>query len=123
MKLSIVGLGKLGAPLLAVMAHKGHTVVGVDVNPESVAAAGQGKAPVREHGLPAMMNANRNRISATTSYEDAVLATDITFMIVPTPSDPDGRFSLRYVMEAAEHIGRALRKKQDWHLVVLSSTV
>ena len=123
MKLSIVGLGKLGAPLLAVMAHKGHTVVGVDVNPDSVAAVDQRKAPVREPGLQALMDANRERISATLSYDDAVLATDATFLIVPTPSDPDGRFSLRYVMEAVEHIGRALRKKQQWHLVVLSSTV
>lgn len=123
MKLSIVGLGKLGAPLLAVMAHKGHSVVGVDVNPDSVKAVDEGKAPVREPGLQALMDAHRERISATMSYEDAVLSTDATFMIVPTPSDPDGRFSLRYVMEAVEHIGKALRKKEGWHLVVLSSTV
>ena len=123
MKLSIIGLGKLGAPLLAVMAHKGHTVVGIDVNPGAVAAINNGKAPVREPGLQEMIAANRERISAAETYEQAVLATDVTFIIVPTPSDPDGRFSLRHVMAVVEQIGRALRKKQDWHLVVLSSTV
>jgi UDPglucose 6-dehydrogenase len=70
-----------------------------------------------------MIQANRERLSATVNYEEAVLGTDATFIIVPTPSDPDGTFSLRNVMIAAEKIGAALRKKQGWHLVVLSSTV
>jgi UDPglucose 6-dehydrogenase len=123
MKLSIIGLGKLGAPMAAVMAHKGHMVVGVDVNADYVAAIQQGHAPLRETGLEEMIQANRERLSATTDYQQAVLATDATFIIVPTPSDPDGTFSLRNVMLAAEKIGAALRKKQGWHLVVLSSTV
>jgi UDPglucose 6-dehydrogenase len=123
MKLSIIGLGKLGAPMAAVMAHKGHVVVGVDVNAEYVAAIQQGHAPLKETGLEEMIQANRERLSATTDYEEAVLGTDATFIIVPTPSDPDGTFSLRNVMIAAEKIGAALRKKQGWHLVVLSSTV
>jgi UDPglucose 6-dehydrogenase len=123
MKISIIGLGKLGAPMAAVMAHKGHMVVGVDVNPAYVAAIQQGHAPLRETGLEEMIQANRERLSATTDYEQAVLATEATFIIVPTPSDTDGRFSLRHVMVAAEKIGAALRQKRDWHLVVLSSTV
>ncbi len=123
MRLSIIGLGKLGAPMAAVMAHKGHTVVGVDVNPAYVEAIQQGRAPVNEPGLDEMIEAQRERLSATTSYEDAILATDTTFIIVPTPSDPDGTFSMRFVLSAAERIGAALRKKKAWHLVVLSSTV
>jgi UDPglucose 6-dehydrogenase len=123
MKLSIIGLGKLGAPMAAVMAHKGHMVVGVDVNANYVAAIQEGRAPVRETGLEEMIQANRERLSATMDYEEAVLGTEATFIIVPTPSDPDGTFSLRNVMIAAEKIGAALRKKQGWHLVVLSSTV
>ena len=123
MKLSIIGLGKLGAPMAAVMAHKGNTVVGVDVNPGFVSAIQQGRAPVNEPGLTEMIQANRERLTATENYEDAILATDVTFIIVPTPSDPDGTFSMRYVLSAAEKIGAALRKKKDWHLVVLSSTV
>src|SRR5260370_22656896 len=70
-----------------------------------------------------MMDGNRERISATGSYAEGILATDMTLIIVPTPSGPDGRFSMRYVLSAAEQIGAALRKKKQWHLVVLSSTV
>ncbi len=123
MNLSIIGLGKLGAPMAAVMAHKGHKVVGVDVNPAYVTAVQQGQAPVDEPGLAEMMRANRKRLSATMDYDQAILASDATFIIVPTPSDPDGTFSLRYVLAAAGKIGAALRKKDGWHLVVLSSTV
>ena len=112
MKLSIIGLGKLGAPMAAVMAHEGNIVVGVDVNPRFVAAIQQGRAPVNEPGLTEMIQANRERLTATDSYEGAILATDVTFIIVPTPSDSDGTFSMRYVLSAAEKIGAALRKKK-----------
>jgi UDPglucose 6-dehydrogenase len=123
MRISIIGMGKLGSPMLVVMAHKGHTVVGVDLNPQFVSAINHGKAPVREPGLQEMIDANRERIRATASYEDAILDTDVTFIIVPTPSGTDGRFSMKYVLSAAEQIGAALHKKRGWHLVVLSSTV
>lgn len=123
MKLSIIGLGKLGAPMAAVMAYKGHTVVGVDINPLYVKAIQEGRAPVNEPHLTEMIAANRGRLTATQSYEEAILATDVTFIIVPTPSGSDGRFSMEFVLQAAEQIGAALRKKQSWHLVVLSSTV
>lgn len=123
MKLSIIGLGKLGSPMAAVMAHKGNTVVGVDINPGYVLALQQGHAPVNEPGLEEMIQANRDRLTATTDFEKAVRETEATFIIVPTPSDPDGTFSMRYVLEAAEKIGAALRKKNEWHVVVLSSTV
>src|SRR4029077_10735022 len=123
MKISIVGLGKLGSPMAAVMAHKGHDVTGVDLNPAYVAAIQQGLPPVNEPGLAQMIHANHERLSATQDCHAAVLATDVTFIMVPTPSEADGGFSMKYVLDSAEQIGGALRTKQGWHLVVLSSTV
>jgi UDPglucose 6-dehydrogenase len=123
MKLSIIGLGKLGAPMAAVMAHKGHTVIGVDINPAYVQAIQERRPPVNEPQLADMIAANRERLTATLDYTEAVHASDITFIIVPTPSGPDGRFSVEYVLQAAEKIGAALRTKDAWHIVVLSSTV
>jgi UDPglucose 6-dehydrogenase len=70
-----------------------------------------------------MIAGSRERLTATESHEEAILATDVTFIIVPTPSGRDGRFSMECVLEAAQRIGAALRKKRSWHLVVLSSTV
>jgi UDPglucose 6-dehydrogenase len=123
MQLSIIGLGKLGAPMAAVMAHKGHKVVGVDINPAFVAAIQDSRAPVNEPGLSELIQANRERLTATMDYEEAILASEVTFIIVPTPSEANGTFSVRYALAAAEKIGAALRKKSSWHVVVLSSTV
>lgn len=123
MNLSIIGLGKLGAPMAAVLAHKGHNVIGVDLNPAYVEALREGRPPVNETGLEEMIRANHTRLTATLDATEAILASEVTFIIVPTPSGADGKFSTKYVVAAAEKIGAALRKKKDWHLVALCSTV
>ncbi len=120
---SVVGLGKLGSPMVACLAEKGYSVIGVDVNPTFVSQINEGKAPVQEPGLGEMLDRNRDRIRATTEYSDAIANSNTTFIIVPTPSEADGGFSLKYVLSSIEHIGAALRNKTEFHLVVITSTV
>lgn len=120
---SVVGLGKLGACMSACIAHKGIPVVGVDVSPHAIGAINAGLPPVYEPRLAEMIAANRARLRATSDYREAIATSRVTFIVVPTPSEEDGGFSLRYVAAAAEAIGRALREKDDYHLVVLTSTV
>jgi len=122
-KVSIIGLGKLGSPMAACFASKGFTVVGVDLNQAFVDAVNEGRPPVFEPELAERISAGRENLSATTDAVSAVAATDATFVIVPTPSDEDGRFSLRYVIPACEAVGEALRDKDGYHLVVITSTV
>lgn len=122
-KYSVIGLGKLGASMAAAIAHRGHEVVGVDVNERAVAAVNAGHAPVQETGLEELIGANRARIRATMSHQDAILNSDVSFVIVPTPSDERGAFSLQYAIWAFREIGRALRNKAGYHLVVMTSTV
>lgn len=121
--LSVFGLGKLGAPMLAVFAHKGFDVIGTDLNPAFVDAINDGRAPVEEPGLAGMIAANRARIRATLDPAEAVAASDASFIIVPTPSGPDGFFRNDYLVSALEAIGRAIRAKTGYHLVVVTSTV
>ncbi|MGA1208522.1 MAG: UDP-glucose dehydrogenase family protein [Gemmobacter sp.] len=121
--LSVFGLGKLGAPMLAVFAHKGFDVIGTDLNPAVVDASNDGRAPVEEPGLAGMIAANRARIRATLDPAEAVAASDASFIIVPTPSGPDGFFRNDYLVSALEAIGRAIRAKAGYHLVVVTSTV
>lgn len=123
MNISVVGLGKLGSPMVAAFASRGHTVIGVDVNKKSVTALAKGRAPVVEPQLQSLIIAHRRRITATTDIRHAVLASDITFIIVPTPSTSDGGFSTSSAVSAAIDIGTALKQKKDYHLVVLTSTV
>ncbi|MFN2454878.1 MAG: UDP-glucose/GDP-mannose dehydrogenase family protein [Pyrinomonadaceae bacterium] len=123
MNISIIGLGKLGSPMAAVLASKGHTVIGVDLNEDFVRSINEGRAPVVEPGLDELIQKSHARLSATTDFKAAVANSEVTFIIVPTPSDPQGGFSLRYVMSAIEEIGQALKQKNEFHLVVLTSTV
>lgn len=123
MRYSIVGLGKLGASMAAAIASRGFDVIGVDVMPEAVDAINAGRAPVEETDLDAMVAANRARLRATMDVAEAVRDSDVTFVVVPTPSDERGAFSLRYAMAAFDAIGRALASKSEYHLVVMSSTV
>jgi UDPglucose 6-dehydrogenase len=123
MKLSVIGLGKLGSPLAAVLASKGHEVIGADLNPVYVDAINAGKAPVVEPRLQELIDASKKHLNATMDVEAAVSKTDATFVIVPTPTGPDGTFIMDYVLAAAEPISRALATKTSYHLVVLTSTV
>src|SRR5437867_4185369 len=122
-RISIIGVGKLGASMAAAFADRGFNVIGVDVNQRSVDLVNEGKAPVQETNLAEMIGANSERLRATLSHEDAILNSDISFVIVPTPSDERGSFSLQYAEWAFREIGRALAKKKDYHNVVLTSTV
>lgn len=123
MRIAVIGLGKLGAPWAAVLASKGHTVVGVDANVDLVEAVNQGRAPVQETGLESLIAQSRQNLSATTDLCQAVRDSEVTFIVVATPSDPDGGFSLGQVRAVLEPLGAALRHTAGYHLVVLTSTV
>jgi UDPglucose 6-dehydrogenase len=123
MRISVIGLGKLGAPLAAVLASKGFRVIGTDLNREFVDAINNGAAPVDEPRLQELITAHREWLSATLDIPAAVEATDVTFIIVPTPSDASGRFSNAAVFQALESVGAGIRRKDTYHLVVVTSTV
>ncbi len=122
-KVSIVGLGKLGACMAACFAHRGFMVIGVDVDAEVVESVNEGRSPVFEPGLAELVTEVKERLYATSDYREAIHGSDVTFIVVPTPSEHHGGFSLRYVKQAAREIGNALRTKPAYHLVVLTSTV
>lgn len=121
MKVSVIGLGKLGTPLAAVLSSKGHKVIGLDLSGETVQKVNLNEAPVEETGLQALMD--RYPFRATVSYPEAVARSEVSFVIVPTPSGPDGQFSSEHVISAVTKIGEALRYREKYHLVVVCSTV
>ena len=120
---SIVGLGKLGAPMAACFAAKGFTTVGVDLSERAVEAINSRRAPVYEPGLEELLRQAGDNLRATGDTAAAVRETDLTMVVVPTPSEEDGGFSLRYALPACEAIGRALAEKHDYHVVSMTSTV
>ncbi len=123
MKLSVVGLGKLGSPLAALLASKGHEVIGIDLNKKFVDQINGGIAPFDEPQLQQLIETSAARLRATQDYTPAIAHTEATFIIVPTPSESSGFFSNHFVLEAIKKIGEALHEKKDYHLVVVTSTV
>ena len=122
-RVSVVGLGKLGAPLAAVLASRGFSVIGLDVNKTLVDAMNAGKMPIVEPQLNELIAANRERLTATMDANEAVQKSDASFVIVPTPSDSTGFFSNRFVLQAMDTLGKALKNKKGYHMVVITSTV
>jgi len=121
--LSVIGLGKLGLPMTAVLASRGFQVIGLDVSDRLVQLVRDGRPPVVEPQLDDLLRAHRDNISVTMDYDAAIAESDVTFVVVPTPSGRDGTFSMRYVQAACEQIGDALRSKPGFHVVVITSTV
>ena len=111
-RVSVIGLGKLGASMAAGIASRGHDVIGVDISQAAVDAVNQGRAPVQETGLEDLIAANRvDGCARRKSHAEAVLNSDISFVIVPTPSDERGAFKLQYAAYAFRR-NRARARKE-----------
>jgi GDP-mannose 6-dehydrogenase len=125
MNVSVFGLGYVGSVSAASFAADGHTVVGVDVNPDKVASLNEGRSPIVEKGLDELIrdNAANGRLRATTSTKEAVDATDLSLVCVGTPSRRNGSLDLSYLERVCEQIGEALANKPAYHIVVVRSTV
>lgn len=123
MKIAIVGLGKLGAPMAAVLASAGHQVTGYDLDEGTVTAIRNGKASVDETGLQSTIDASEGRLTATTNLSEALKDASLSIVIVPTPSREDGGFDATYAVEAVTQIGECLRGSNTDHVISLASTV
>lgn len=124
-RIAVFGLGYVGAVSVACFADRGNQVMGVDVNPLKVDMINQGRSPIIESGLNELMKkgAEEGRIQATDNAADAVKNSEITFICVGTPSNSNGSLDLEYVRRVSENIGDALKSKDDYHVVVVRSTM
>jgi GDP-mannose 6-dehydrogenase len=125
MRVAVFGLGYVGSVSAANFAADGHDVVGVDINPDKVAAVNRGQSPIVEPGLDALLKGGveSRRLRATTSTPEAVAESDLSLICVGTPSRKNGSLDLRYLIRVCEQIGDALKERADYHVVVVRSTV
>jgi len=125
MNIAIFGLGYVGAVSAACLSKEGHRVIGVDANAAKVELINQGKSPVVEKDVDAMMESGvaAGTLRATTDSAAAVRDSDMAIVCVGTPSSPNGNLDLSYVQRVCEEIGAALRDKKDFYAVVIRSTV
>jgi len=130
MNISIFGLGYVGCVGAACLAKLGHRVVGVDVNENKVRLINEGKPTIIEEGIAELCAEAHEKglMSATMDVREAVHATDVSFIVVGTPSSKEGHLNLNYIYKVAEQIGAALSDKpanKDGlrHIIAIRSTV
>ena len=125
MKISVIGLGYVGAVSAGCLAKRGHHVIGVDVNPRKVASVNEGEAPVLEPGLPEAIAEGlaSGRLRATENAAEAIRDTDVSLICVGTPSGSQGSLSLDALERVCADIGPSLARDGRRHTVVVRSTV
>ncbi|MFB6192485.1 MAG: UDP-glucose 6-dehydrogenase AglM [Haloarculaceae archaeon] len=123
MNVSVIGAGYVGTTLSACLADLGYDVTAIDVDEALVERFNDGDPPVHEPGLGPLFKAHLGeRLRATADYA-AVPDTDLTFLTVETPARADGSIDLSAVEAAAADLGAAIAGKDDYHLLVVKSTV
>ena len=125
MRVSVFGLGYVGAVSLACLARDGHTVIGVDVDPEKLRLIRDGRTPVVEEGMIDLMAAvaASGRMTVTSDARAAVLASDLSFVCVGTPSAHNGSQDQSALIRVTQAIGAAVRDKPTSHTVAFRSTM
>ncbi len=125
MRISVFGLGYVGAVSCGCLPELGHTVIGVDTNALKVKMINDGQSPVVEEGINELITkaVNEGKLRATHDVEDAILNSDVSLISVATPSNPNYTPNLTAVDAVVRQIGEVLRKKEGAHVIVLRSTV
>jgi GDP-mannose 6-dehydrogenase len=125
MKISIFGLGYVGCVSVGCLARNGHEVIGVDVSEFKVELINSGKPTIQEKDIDTLIAEGyaKGSISATTCAEEAVHNTDLSIICVGTPPSSNGHLNLTYIFKTAEQIGKAIKTKDEFHTVVIRSTV
>jgi GDP-mannose 6-dehydrogenase len=125
MKVSIFGLGYVGAVSLACLARDGHRVVGVDIDQAKLALIETGKTPVVEEGMIELMSqvVSSGRVSVGHDAAAAVAETDLSLICVGTPSAANGSQDQSALLRLTAELGRAMRSKKSRHVFVFRSTV
>ena len=106
--ISVIGLGKLGLCLAACLADKGYQVTGVDVDKKKIEEISRGNNPIEETGLTELIKKCKTNLKVTNNYSLAIKNSQVTFVVVATPSEADGSFSNEQLEEAWKKIARAL---------------
>ncbi|MDG2375705.1 MAG: UDP-glucose/GDP-mannose dehydrogenase family protein [Woeseiaceae bacterium] len=123
MRISVVGTGYVGLVGAVGFAENGHEVVCVDIDAAKVDAINAGQSPIHEEGLDDLLRSNIGAsLRASTDLEDAVLNSELSLVAVGTPFDGD-KIDLSYIREVSRQIGEVLAEKDDYHVVVVKSTV
>jgi len=125
MKVSVFGLGYVGAVSCACLPELGHEVIGVDISPRKIQLINEGQSPVVEEGINELIGAavQAGKLRATDDVMAAVRESEVSLISVATPANEDHTPDLSAVIGLMKTLGEAIAAKDGHHTVVLRSTV
>jgi GDP-mannose 6-dehydrogenase len=125
MRVSVFGLGYVGAVSAGCLAAAGHTVVGVDPNLTKVDMINAGKSPIVEQDIDRIIaeSVAAGRLRATADVDQAIAESELSTICVGTPSEANGSLDIQYLARVCDEIGAALAAKSAYHVVVVRSTI
>ena len=125
MRISVFGLGYVGCVSAACLANDGHSVIGVYVDPKKLDLLRTGRSPITEPGLEELVRevVSSGRLRVSSDSQAAVRDTEVSIICVGTPSSSNGSPTLDHVKDVIREISLALGRKNEYHVVVVRSTV
>ena len=125
MKIAVIGTGYVGLVSGTCFAESGNQVICVDIDTKKVERLTNGEIVIFEPGLDILFQRNlkQKRLSFTTNLQEAVEASDLIFLALPTPPGEDGAADLRYVLSVADDIGKILSVHKNYKVIINKSTV
>jgi len=125
MRISIFGLGYVGAVTAGCLAEQGHEVIGVDVQQQKVEDFNRGRPPIMEPSLDALVSQARKqgRLRATQSCSEAIAGSDVSLVSVGTPALPNGELDISHVETVTRQIAAELRAQNKEHALIYRSTM
>ncbi|MDQ6652462.1 MAG: UDP-glucose 6-dehydrogenase, partial [Acidobacteriota bacterium] len=121
MRVAIIGTGYVGLTTGVCLAFIGHSVCCLDTDESKIEGLKNGRIPIYEPNLEAVLEEAGPNLTFTTSYAEAIPGADVVFIAVGTPPTPSGAPNLEYLSQAARSIGQNASGK--FTVVVNKSTV
>jgi UDPglucose 6-dehydrogenase len=123
MRISVIGGGYVGLVSSACFAELGHLVSLIETDEDKVKSITSGKSPIFESGLEELLSIHAGQNLHAFANYDSPPASDLSFVCVGTPQGIDGHADLSMIVSASQALGRSLRDKNEYHVVVVKSTV
>lgn len=124
MNISVIGLGKLGLCTATCFAKYGNFKTYIyDCDIEVINSLKDKKCHINETNLENIFLSAQKNMIVCNSYEDIVKKSDITFIVVPTPSKDDGKFSNSYIISVLEQLSQCIKNKNKFHVIAVVSTI
>ena len=125
MNISIFGMGYVGCILAAGHSCQRHNIIGVDINQKKLDILNLGKSPVIEKDIENYIGKaiEKQLLKTTTNVTEAINKSEVSLISVGTPCKENGEINLDFTIQVCEDIAKALKEKQDYHLIAFKSTL